>query len=86
MSITQILEYRSRDTAEALAELLHRAQKGQIRGLVFAYKSGPRRHRIGITGEYWEDPAQALGCAVRLSYRLNQVMTTREMASRDGPT
>jgi len=78
MSITEILEYKNRNTIEALTDILHRAHLGRINGLVFIYKSGPKRHRVGITGDYWEDPAQALGAAVRLSYRLNQYVTARE--------
>jgi hypothetical protein len=76
--VTEILEYKNRNTVEALTDMLHRAHQGRMRGLVFIYKSGPKRHRVGITGEYWEDPAQALGAAVRLSYRLNQAITALE--------
>lgn len=79
-NVTQILEYKSRDTVQALTELLARAQNGQIRSLVFAYKSDSRSdHRIGITGDYWADPAQILVCAARLSYRVNRIIEARAM-------
>jgi len=84
--ITQILEYKTRDTVSALTELLHRAQHGRLHGLVFICKTGPRRHRVGITGEYAADPAQALGAAVRLSYRLNLAVTEAEMHAPSADT
>lgn len=77
-NVTHILEYKTRDTAAALTELLHQAQHGKLHGVVFIAKTGPRRHRLGVTGEYWADPAQALGAAVRLCHRINQRISEAE--------
>lgn len=76
--ITKLVEYRNRDTIAALTELLRLAREGRIRGLVFTAWSGRRAHAIGITGDYWHDPAQALAAANRMAYLLNQHITDAE--------
>jgi len=78
MSVTTIDEYRSRDTIAALRDLLNRAERGQIRGLAFAIKVGARRHRLGFTGHYYEDPIETLGCVTRMEYKLNQLISARD--------
>lgn len=74
--ITKLVEYRNRDTIAALEEMLRLALDGKLRGLVFtAWASGRRRHALGITGDYWSDPAQALAAANRMAYLLNEYIT-----------
>lgn len=78
MTVTKISEHASRETVDALSELLARAQAGQISGLAFAIKTGPKRHRICFTGEYWRDPVQLLGCVTRMEYRVNHIISDRD--------
>src|SRR5574337_845203 len=76
--VTNLVEYKVRDTIQALNELLRLAHEGKLHGLVFIAHRGERRHKMGVTGSYWDDPALALGAAVRMSYRLNQHVTEAE--------
>ena len=78
MTLTKISEHSSRETVEALQQLLERAEAGHISGLAFAIKSGPKRHRIGFTGEYWRDPVQLLGVVTRMEYRVNHIISSRD--------
>lgn len=73
--ITSLVEYRNRDTIEALTEMLRLAHEGKVRGVVFTAWAGRRRHALGVTGDYWHDPAQALAAANRMAYLLNQYIT-----------
>lgn len=78
MVVTRIGEHQSRETVGVLEELLARATRGEITALAFAIKTGPRKHRIGITGEYWRDPVQVLGVVTRLEYRVNHIISGRD--------
>lgn len=82
MTITSIRDYQSRDIIEALLDLMERAEQGKLRGFAFAIKTGTRSHRLGITGDYWRDPSEALACVTRMEYRLNELMSER---GDDGP-
>lgn len=77
-NVTHFEEFAARDTVAALEELLARATRGQIRGLAFAIKTGPLRHRLGLTGDYWKDPGEALKATARMQYKANQLITERE--------
>lgn len=72
---THIEEMYCRDAVQTLRELLARAEAGKMRGLVFAYKAGPHRHRFGFAGEYASSPFEALGCLARMSWRANEHIT-----------
>lgn len=78
MPVTKIEEHKSRDTIEALQDLLVLAESGQLRGLAFAIKTGIRRHSIGFTGHYRVDPIETLGCITRMEYKLNQLISARD--------
>lgn len=57
---------------------MSRAKEGKLRGLAFAVKTGPKRHRIGFAGDYWRDPVEALGCITRMAYKANQLISSRD--------
>lgn len=78
MSVTRIDEHHNHDTVEALRDLLRKAEAGQLRGLGFVVKVGLRRHRIGFTGDYLDDPVQVLGCVTRMEYKVNQLISSRD--------
>lgn len=71
VNVTQITEHHSREVIDTLQYLLHRAEKGQIRALASSIKTGRRKHRIGFSGQYWDDPLETLGCVTRMEYTLN---------------
>ena len=78
MNVTQISEHDSREVIDTLHYLLRRAERGQIRALAFSIKTGPRRHRIGFSGHYWDDPVETLGCVTRMEFKLNQMISSRD--------
>lgn len=78
MNITRIEEYMARDTVTALRQLLDRAEKAQLKGFAFAFTTGTKRHRYGLTGDYRDDPAQALAVVTRMEYKVNQLMSAQE--------
>ena len=78
MNVTKIDEHQTREIIIVLQDLLERAEKGGLRGLLFAAKTGPKRHRIGFAGEYWRDPVEALGCITRMEYKMNQLISMRD--------
>lgn len=78
MNVTRIEDHKSKDIIAALRDLLRRAEQNQLRGFVFAIKTGPKRHRIGLAGEYLDDPAQALGIVTRMEYKCNQLISAQD--------
>lgn len=78
MSVTKISDSNDRDIHSALQDLMMRHEGGQIRGLIFAVKLGPRAHRIGFAGAYWDDPHDALGIVTRMEYKVNQWISARD--------
>lgn len=78
MSITTIEEYKANEINKALRELLQRSENHQLRAFMFAVKTGPRKHRFGLTGEYLVDPFQALACLSRMGYKCNQLISARD--------
>lgn len=78
MSVTRIDEHQTREVEDALLELLERHRRTGLRAFAFTIKTGPRRHRIGITGDYWTDPAELLAVATRMEYKANQLISSRD--------
>ena len=78
MTVTRIEDVLDMTILEALDDLKRRHLNGQLKGLAFSIKIGPRRHRIGFTGAYWDDPHEALGCVTRMEYKLNQLISSRD--------
>ena len=78
MNVTKIELARHRDTIAALRDLLQRAEAGGARGLVFAIKTRSKRHLVGFTGDYADDPHEMLGIVTRLEYKANQLISSEE--------
>lgn len=53
----------SRETVLVLRYLLHKALKGELRGLALCYWSAEGRTRVFLTGPYRAQPVNALGAA-----------------------
>lgn len=86
MTATKITEHADHDTVALLEALLQRAQAGRLSGIACLFKTGPKRHRIAICGDYWRDPIEVLGGVTRLEYRINEMITDREGDHRETKT
>lgn len=86
MSVTRITDHQSRDTIDALRDLLKRAEDGRLRAFAFSVKTASKRHLIGFTGDYWADPTDALGSITRMEYKVNQLISAREDEPDTGHT
>ena len=60
-TIFDFASYKNRDTVDVLTEALNRAKNGEITGMVFAFYMGNRRHGVGVTGHYRDNPEDAVG-------------------------
>ena len=76
-TVIDMAECKSRDTVATFRDLLERALSGRLRGFAFVYKTTRARHCIGLTGDYLDDPSQALAGASRMQYKANQLMSAR---------
>ncbi len=65
-NVIRIVEYKSRETVEALETMLEMARAGEISGMVFALRLGDWNHGVGVTGEYEKDPIAAASVAARI--------------------
>ena len=70
-TVTKLDEWKNRDTVETLADLLEKARKGEISGLLFSVRLGAKHHAMGAAGEYLSDPMMAVGIAARMQHRLH---------------
>jgi len=71
MTVTKIADFKSKETVEMLRDLLEKAENGEILGLVFCVRLGIRRHAMGVSGHYKDDPVMAVAVTARMGHRLN---------------
>lgn len=71
MSVTKLVEYANRETIETLEDLLKQARQGEIKGFLFAVRLGIKRHAMGVSGEYANDPIMAAAVTSRILYKLH---------------
>jgi hypothetical protein len=69
-----------------LESLLERAHAGRLSAVACLVKTGPKRHRIAIAGDYWRDPIEVLGGVTRLEYKINQLINERDAGHTDTRT
>ncbi len=69
-NVVHLSEYRPTDVESVLEELLESARRGEILGLAFIAKRGPRIHDAGLAGCYRLDPEQALAATFRMERHL----------------
>lgn len=70
MRIVPLAPYRNRKVVAVARELLQLAELGDLRGLSFVAKLGPKDHRAGVVGEYQDRPEEAIVAALRMKQRL----------------
>ena len=87
MNVTRIEDHQARDIEDAVRDMVGRLGKHQMRGLGFCMKVGPYRHIVGFTGDYLNDPFQALACCTRMEYKANQLLSVLDddHATRPAP-
>lgn len=76
--IVKITDYKSRETMDVLKLLMEQVCVGDLRGIVFVARLGPKHHGMGMTGEYHRDPLLGLAAVARVTYRLNRLAEHRE--------
>jgi hypothetical protein len=73
MSVTSLIEYRSREAVVMLEHLLGRAKNGEIIGLAVCAKPTHGPEEIAFAGLYRSNPAKACNASMRMSWRLTQL-------------
>ena len=74
MSYTLIRDHISRDTVEALDQLLHLAKDGTVTGIAFAVLMKRRKFLVNIAGEAYRDPTFARGAILALDDELRDIV------------
>lgn len=77
--VVQMRAFRSRDSAGELRELLLKAIKGDVGGLVFAVEFADGTQRLGFTGKFRADPAEA----TKMAHHLCKLLQTVEGSQAD---
>ncbi len=73
MPVSKFVEYANKETIDALEGLWRQALTGEVTGVLFAAIVGPKKHVIGMTGKYAEDPMMAAAVTVRMQHKLNEM-------------
>jgi hypothetical protein len=61
-----IVEYQNKDTIAVCREIIEKAERGEVTGMLFALRLTDFEHGIGATGTYRDDPVSGLTAAGRL--------------------
>ncbi len=73
MPVKSLIQYANKETIETLHSLWQKALIGEVTGVLFSAIVGPKKHLIGVTGKYAEDPIMAVAATVRMQHKLNEV-------------
>jgi hypothetical protein len=65
--------FRNKDTVSVLREMLVKATRGEVSGLVFAAELTTGRQRVEFTGKFRSSPADAVKMAHHLGELLSRV-------------
>jgi hypothetical protein len=71
-TVTRIVEWKNRDTIQALEHMLSQAKEGRLTGMLFACKLDDKNHGMGITGDYAADPLPVSAIAGALFRLVNK--------------
>lgn len=77
MAYTLVRDTVSRDTVEALEQLLEAAREGQIVGLAFGAMLRRKRYLVNCAGEACRDPTTARGMICALDDELSVLVQSR---------
>ena len=80
MTVTTLAAWKAKGTAEVLRDLLAKAERGKVVGLVYAYREAGKREMIGMTGSFRDDPSQVLAANERIRHLANKIIDAREVA------
>jgi hypothetical protein len=71
-NVSQLSDYRNRETLELLESLLKRAKTGELTGLVFSASLPAGRQTMGWSGPFKRSPELALTACANLSERIGE--------------
>lgn len=75
--VVSLQQYRNADVISTLKTLLRQAERGDLRGILFAvHYTGPR-HEMGMVGDYATDLTQAAGACSRLWHQITDLQEDR---------
>ncbi len=66
-------QFKNEETVQVLRGVLARAVRGEISGVVVAYKLVDGTEETAITGRYRAKPAMAVNAGMRISWRMTQL-------------
>lgn len=72
-SVVQLVEYKSRETAQVLQALTDMARRGELVGVALCYRTKDHEEHSAFTGAYKVHPGKAVNAAMRLSWKLTQL-------------
>lgn len=81
--VVQLRVSRSKDTTGELRELLVKSHRGGISGLTFAVEFADGSQRIGFTGSFKSNRAEAVKMAHHLGELLRQIEDGEEMEAAE---
>ncbi len=73
-NVVSLQQWKCKSTIAVLRQLLEKAERGEVNGLIFAC-SGPLHDRgVGLTGDFSDHPMRALVAAERMRHRINMLI------------
>jgi hypothetical protein len=73
VAVVQLVEYRSRETAQVLQALADKARRGEVVAVALCYRTSDQEEHVALTGAYKASPSRGVNAAMRLSWRLTQI-------------
>ena len=73
MHLVQLETFKNQDIGVTLRHLLARYEAGELRGIAVCIKDHLGKDTFCLTGQYRTHPELALGAALRLSRRINEM-------------
>ena len=80
MPLDLVKDHISRELVEALKQLLHGAEAGQITGIAFAVALKNRRYLTNVAGTCYREPTIARGMVAALDDELSEIVRGRTEA------
>jgi hypothetical protein len=73
-NVVNLRQLKAKSTIAVLQQLLEKAERGEVDGLLFAFSGPGHEPRIGVSGYFSDHPTRALAVAERMRHRINMVI------------